>query len=50
MCHLRRARPDLLFSAKREFRHCLRLNYGHAWSPAFDAALSKLGDTIRSGA
>jgi DNA-binding transcriptional MocR family regulator len=42
--------PGPIFSAKREFRRCLRLNYGHAWSPAFDAALSKLGDIIRSGA
>lgn len=42
--------PGPIFSAKRRFRHCLRLNYGHPWSPAFDAAVRKLGEILRSTA
>ncbi len=40
--------PGPLFSAKRQFRNCLRLNYGHEWSPAFDAAVRKLGQILRT--
>jgi DNA-binding transcriptional MocR family regulator len=42
--------PGPIFSAKRQFRNCLRLNYGHEWSPAFDAAVRKLGDILRTAA
>jgi DNA-binding transcriptional MocR family regulator len=40
--------PGPIFSAKRQFRRCLRINYGHEWSPAFDAAAAKLGEILRS--
>jgi DNA-binding transcriptional MocR family regulator len=39
--------PGPIFSAKREFRHCLRLNYGHPWTPASDNAVRVLGTILR---
>jgi DNA-binding transcriptional MocR family regulator len=39
--------PGPMFSAKREFRNCLRLNYGHPWMPAHEAAIATLGQLIR---
>ena len=42
--------PGPLFSARRQFRTYLRLNYGHEWSPAFDAAVRKLGNILRTPA
>jgi DNA-binding transcriptional MocR family regulator len=42
--------PGPIFSAKRQFRNCLRLNYGHEWSSAFDTAVRKLGDIVRTAA
>nr|WP_275129288.1 PLP-dependent aminotransferase family protein [Steroidobacter cummioxidans] len=38
--------PGPMFSAKREFRHCLRLNYGHLWSEQIEKALQDLGKII----
>lgn len=35
--------PGPIFSARREFRHCLRLNYGHPWTPAAENAARALG-------
>jgi DNA-binding transcriptional MocR family regulator len=35
--------PGPIFSPRREFRNCLRLNYGHPWTPDFDRAIAKLG-------
>ncbi len=35
--------PGPIFSARRQFRHCLRLNYGHPWSARFEAAMQTLG-------
>ncbi|MDN3921190.1 PLP-dependent aminotransferase family protein [Roseateles violae] len=35
--------PGPMFSARREFGRCLRLNYGHRWTPALQAALARLG-------
>jgi DNA-binding transcriptional MocR family regulator len=35
--------PGPLFSAGRKFGNCVRLNYGHPWSPQVDAALRTLG-------
>jgi DNA-binding transcriptional MocR family regulator len=35
--------PGAMFSASPAFAHCLRLNYGMAWSPAIDTALQQLG-------
>jgi DNA-binding transcriptional MocR family regulator len=42
--------PGPIFSAKRQFRNCLRLNTGHPWTPAFDAAVRKLGEILRTAA
>ncbi len=35
--------PGPIFSARRHFRHCLRLNYGQPWEPRFEAAMQTLG-------
>jgi DNA-binding transcriptional MocR family regulator len=35
--------PGPMFSAKREFRNCIRLNYGHVWDERHAAALATLG-------
>lgn len=35
--------PGPIFSARRQFRHCLRLNYGHPWDARFEAAMQTLG-------
>jgi DNA-binding transcriptional MocR family regulator len=39
--------PGPIFSAKREFRHCVRLNYGHPWTAASDNAVRVLGRILR---
>jgi DNA-binding transcriptional MocR family regulator len=45
--------PGPIFSPRREFRNCLRLNYGHPWSAENERAIVKLGriatDTLRGG-
>jgi DNA-binding transcriptional MocR family regulator len=35
--------PGPIFSARRDFRHCLRLNYGYPWSDEYEAAMQTLG-------
>jgi DNA-binding transcriptional MocR family regulator len=40
--------PGPIFSARREFAHCLRLNYGHEWTPASERAIKALGTIVRS--
>lgn len=40
--------PGPIFSARREFTHCLRLNYGHEWTPASERAIQALGALVRS--
>jgi DNA-binding transcriptional MocR family regulator len=42
--------PGPMFSARREFRNCLRLNYGHPWTAQMDRAIAELGRIIRSSA
>jgi len=39
--------PGPIFSARRAFRHCLRLNYGHPWTPISDKAVRALGRIVR---
>jgi DNA-binding transcriptional MocR family regulator len=39
--------PGPMFSARREFRTCIRLNTGHPWTPALDAAVRTLGNLVR---
>ncbi|MFC5519569.1 PLP-dependent aminotransferase family protein [Polaromonas jejuensis] len=39
--------PGPIFSARRNFGHCLRLNYGHPWSARFEAAMQTLGALVR---
>lgn len=34
--------PGPIFSAQRNFRNCLRLNYGHPWNPRFADAMAQL--------
>lgn len=38
--------PGPMFSARREFRNCLRLNYGHPWDARTEAAVATLGRLI----
>jgi DNA-binding transcriptional MocR family regulator len=40
--------PGPIFSATRGFRHCLRLNYGHPWTPRSEKAMETLGRIIQS--
>ncbi|HTD04204.1 PLP-dependent aminotransferase family protein [Undibacterium sp.] len=40
--------PGPIFSAKREFNNCIRLNYGHPWSQRFEQAIETLGQIARS--
>jgi DNA-binding transcriptional MocR family regulator len=40
--------PGPMFSARREFKNCLRLNYGHLWSAEVDRAIAQLGNLIRA--
>lgn len=39
--------PGPIFSARRDFRHCVRLNYGHPWRPELEAAMATLGALVR---
>jgi DNA-binding transcriptional MocR family regulator len=39
--------PGPIFSARREFAHCLRLNYGHEWNAASERAIRALGAIVR---
>ena len=38
--------PGPIFSARHEFTHCLRLNYGHPWDARSEAAFVTLGQVI----
>ena len=38
--------PGPIFSPRREFRNCLRLNYGHPWTADFDRAIARLAAVI----
>jgi DNA-binding transcriptional MocR family regulator len=40
--------PGPIFSARREFGHCLRLNYGHEWTAASERAIRALAAIVRS--
>lgn len=40
--------PGPIFSATRAFGHCLRLNYGHPWTPRSEKAMATLGQIIQS--
>jgi len=42
--------PGPVFSARKEFRHAIRLNYGHPWTAKIDAAIRTLGDLARARA
>ncbi len=39
--------PGPIFSARREFQHAVRLNFGYPWNPSFEAAIRTLGGLIR---
>ncbi|MDO9422468.1 MAG: PLP-dependent aminotransferase family protein [Herminiimonas sp.] len=38
--------PGPMFSAKKEFKNCLRLNYGHPWDEHFESAMQVLGRIV----
>jgi DNA-binding transcriptional MocR family regulator len=38
--------PGPIFSARREFAHAIRLNYGHPWTAETDRAIKTLGELI----
>ena len=40
--------PGPMFSARKAFGNCLRLNYGHPWTAQMDRAIARLGAIIRS--
>ncbi len=40
--------PGPIFSPRREFRNCLRLNAGHPWTPELDRAIATLGQLASS--
>ncbi|MCE1241713.1 PLP-dependent aminotransferase family protein [Oryzomicrobium sp.] len=42
--------PGPIFSAKREYRHCLRLNSGHPWDGRVEAAVAALGRLVAEAA
>ena len=41
--------PGPMFSAKRAFRNCIRLNYGHAWDARSAQAVAVLGALAKTG-
>lgn len=40
--------PGPIFSAKRGFTNCLRLNYGHVWDEKTERAVATLGQLVRT--
>lgn len=40
--------PGPIFSSRRDFTHCIRLNYGHPWSAASHAAVATIAEIIRT--
>lgn len=38
--------PGPIFSAKREYRNCIRLNFGHPWTPEIERAMARLGELL----
>jgi DNA-binding transcriptional MocR family regulator len=42
--------PGPIFSATHAFENCVRLNFGHPWSPQIDDAMRVLGELLRSAA
>jgi DNA-binding transcriptional MocR family regulator len=39
--------PGPMFSPRRGFTNCIRLNYGHPWTPALERAIAELGNIVR---
>jgi len=39
--------PGPMFSARRQFWNCLRLNYGHPWTAVMDRAIRRLGEILK---
>jgi len=42
--------PGPMFSARGEFRHHIRLNYGYPWSPEIERAMATLGELAQDEA
>ncbi len=41
--------PGPIFSPRREYRNCVRLNYGHPWTPELDRAVQRLARLATAG-
>jgi DNA-binding transcriptional MocR family regulator len=39
--------PGPMFSARRQFRNFMRLNYGHPWNPEIERGFKRLGQLLR---
>jgi len=39
--------PGPMFSPRREFNHCLRLNCGHPWTQAMERAIAEIGSIVK---
>ncbi|MNK85970.1 putative HTH-type transcriptional regulator YdcR [compost metagenome] len=40
--------PGPVFSARQGYRHCIRINYGHAWNDTAEAAVKTLGTLAKA--
>jgi DNA-binding transcriptional MocR family regulator len=40
--------PGPMFSARSDYRNCIRLNYGHPWSDRLARAVATLGKLARA--
>ncbi len=38
--------PGPIFSARHAYQNCVRLNFGHPWSPRIESAMQTLGDLL----
>lgn len=41
--------PGPIFSASRAYRRCIRLNFGHPWTPQIEASMKTLGRLLHAG-
>ena len=41
--------PGPIFSPRREYRNCVRLNCGHPWTPELDRAVRRLAKLATAG-
>jgi len=41
--------PGPIFSARHAYRRCIRLNFGHPWTPQIEASMKTLGRLLNAG-